>query len=168
VSVALQSSELGSWFVRYRSDARRTARRVGCPPGDIDDVVSEAFARVAAALMRVDVVVHEPKAYICAAVRAVVTDRSRKVKVLLVALESVAEHRLPSFVDDEVSEPSDVEQALGRLGERQQVAARAKWIHGFTSDEVAPMIDASTARAVNQILKRARAAVKQEYSRDFD
>jgi RNA polymerase sigma factor (sigma-70 family) len=165
VSISLPLSDLENWFSSHSDAARSAARRAGCRFEDVDDVVAEAFLRVASAVGRQDLEVDCPRSYICAVVRSVVADRQRRARVQLVSLDGIAEDRLPASHDEPWLGPSDIELAVDRLGERQRWAIRAKWVHGFSSEDVAPMIDATTARAVNQILKRARVAVKEEYLR---
>jgi RNA polymerase sigma factor (sigma-70 family) len=151
---------------RYAALGRRTARAASssCDP---EDVVSEAFAAILAAIRRGGGPTGPFRPYLFATVRNIVTTWGSRP--WHVNIDDV-EHRLPHAGRADPLEDIDVRHrladALRRLPERQRVVLWHLEVEGLRPREVAPLMGLSS-NAVSALAFRARAGLREQLPEDY-
>lgn len=144
----------------HESSVRGWLRRARTSPDDIDDVIQEAYARLAAleSVANID----RPEAYFFSIVRNLLLRRLRRAKV--VQIESVAE--IESYVDDRVMTPeretagrmqyARVRALIAALPVRCRQIVELRKIDGLSQREIAQRLGISESVVENQIHRGIR------------
>ncbi|RCV51369.1 RNA polymerase subunit sigma-24, partial [Marinitenerispora sediminis] len=164
---AVRAGDTGAFatlYTRHDDAARRLARQLVRADAEVDDVVSETFARVLGILQRGGGPRDGFRPYLLSTVRNVVYDRYRgeRRQVVTDDIESL-DHGEP-FVDPAVEglERSLIAQAFLSLPERWQSVLWHTEIEGAKPAEVAPLLGIS-ANSVAALAYRAREGLRQAY-----
>ncbi len=163
-----ESAAFGVLFERHGSAARRVAGMYSAVASDIDDIVSEAFAKVLKALQQGDGPDMAFRAYLFTVVRRTGLDMIAKGKRTrpdedMTAHDKAIGYEKPSdepALDD--FEQSVVADAFRSLPERWQVVLWYTEIEKKSPAEVAPILGLSP-NGVAALAYRAREALRQAY-----
>jgi RNA polymerase sigma factor (sigma-70 family) len=162
------SAAFTALFHRHASAARRVALAYSPVPTDADDIVSESFERVFAALQKGHGPQDSFRAYLFTVVRRTGAEHIRRAKrVRPVEDMAVHEHALgytPSSGENLLLkfEHSTVADAFKSLPERWQMVLWYTEIEKMTPTEVAPRLGL-TPNGVASLSYRAREALRQAY-----
>ena len=136
---------VGAQFLPHEADVRRWLGRAGSPPDVIDDVVQEAYCRLAA-LSSVDHIVNG-RAYFFQTTRNILIEKVRRARV--VRIDSVTEIDALNVMD---SEPSPERVVAGRrelrrvqgliegLPPRCRDIFKLRRVHGMPQREIARLL----------------------------
>ncbi len=152
-------------YLRHRETARRVASMVTTSPADTEDAVAEGFARLFAALPRLDGRPIVFRAYLLTTVRNAATDRHRRMR----------RTELRDEIPEGPSEP-DADQGVLSADERRLVlqallSLPARWrtvlwltaVEGLSPAEVGRRIGLSPA-AVAAVAYRSRRGLRTAYA----
>ncbi len=163
-----ESAAFGVLFERHGSAARRVAAMYSGVPTDVDDIVSEAFARVLKALQQGDGPDMAFRAYLFTVVRRTGLDVIAKGKRTRLD-EDMTTHDKAIGYEKPSDEPaldnfeqSVVADAFKSLPERWQVVLWYTEIEKKSPGEVAPLLGLSP-NGVAALAYRAREALRQAY-----
>ncbi|GAB3560662.1 hypothetical protein GCM10027344_13650 [Spelaeicoccus albus] len=155
---------IGEIFLRYRAVARRIASRVADDSGDVDDIVSEAFVRIIAALRNGKGPTENLAGYLSITIRRVHIDFA-KTGQWSIPVSDLELHARPVEFFDPVIAASDLalaEKALSALPDRWQ---RVLWlvdVDGLSPAQAGLILDIAP-NAVSALVRRARIGLKKEY-----
>ncbi|MFV0458733.1 MAG: sigma-70 family RNA polymerase sigma factor [Actinomycetales bacterium] len=151
-------------FRRHSGAATALARRLTGHPSDADDLVSEAFTKVLAALRNGSGPTSALRPYLLTAVRRVHVDRAVAGKRVQPTDDmSVHDPGVP-FVDPALAglERSMVAQAYQQLPERWQMVLWHTEVEELSPKDIAPLLGMSP-NAVAALALRARAGLREAY-----
>ena len=153
----------GVLFERHVDAARRLARSLA-GPGDADDLVSEAFAKVLPVLARGDGPEVAFRAYLLTAVRRLDVDRHRTLARTRPTDDPALLDRGEPFDDPAVAgfEAGAAARAFASLPERWQLVLWHTEVEGQRPATVAPLLGISP-NAVSQLAHRAREGLRQAF-----
>jgi len=153
----------GELFARHVEAARRLARQL-VSPGDADDLVSEAFAKVLVVLQRGGGPDLAFRAYLLTAVRRLQVDRIRSTARLQTTGDLTPFDPGVPFRDTAVEgfENAAAARAFASLPERWQLVLWHTEVEGQKPAEVAPLLG-MTANSVSALAYRAREGLRQAY-----
>lgn len=139
---------LGSHVVPHERDVRSWLRRILRNPGDINDLIQEAYYRIASGADPARV--QEPRAYFFRVVRNVALEQFRRARV--VRIDSVAEMGALNIADEAPtperivagrSELALVQELIAGLPERCRRVVELRKIHGLPQREIAQLLGIS-------------------------
>ncbi|WP_243058186.1 sigma-70 family RNA polymerase sigma factor [Nocardioides sp. SR21] len=153
----------GELFARHVDAARRLARQL-VPPGDVDDLVSEAFAKVLVVLQRGGGPDLAFRAYLLTAVRRLHVDRIRSTARLHTTGDLTPFDPGVPFRDTAVEgfESAAASRAFASLPERWQLVLWHTEVEQQKPAEVALLLG-MTANSVSALAYRAREGLRQAY-----
>jgi RNA polymerase sigma factor (sigma-70 family) len=157
------SDAYGELFARHVEAARRLARQL-VSAGEVDDLVSEAFAKVLVVLQRGGGPDLAFRAYLLTAVRRLHVDRIRSTARLRTTDDLTPFDPGVPFRDTAVEgfENAAAARAFGSLPERWQLVLWHTEVEGQKPAEVAPLLG-MTANSVSALAYRAREGLRQAY-----
>jgi len=163
---AVRAGDVGAYgelFSRHVEAARRLARQL-VSAGDVDDLVSEAFAKVLGVLQRGGGPDLAFRAYLLTAVRRLHVDRIRATARLHSTDDLTPFDPGVPFRDTAVEgfENATAAKAFASLPERWQLVLWHTEVEGQRPAEVAPMLGMSP-NAVSALAYRAREGLRQAY-----
>jgi RNA polymerase sigma-70 factor (ECF subfamily) len=136
---------VGSHILPHEADVRAWLRRAGTSPHDIDDIVQEAYCRLASLASVAHI--QNGRAYFFQTVRSIALERFRRARV--VRIDSVPEIDALSIVDSEPSperivsgrrELSRVQALIDGLPGRCRQIFTLRRIHGMPQRDVARLL----------------------------
>lgn len=164
-----ERSDIVLWVGRYilplEGEVRRWLRKAAVAPADVDDVIQEAYCRIAG----LDAVSHikEPRAYFFQVVRNILLEQVRRARI--VRIDAVAEMDALNISDDRPSPEQEVgahrelkrlQQLIDGLPERCRQVFVMRKIEGVPQKEIARRlkitehtVEAHTGRGLQLILK---------------
>lgn len=154
-------------YQRHVAAARSLARQIARSPTEVDDLVSEAFAKVLDRLQAGGGPDEAFRAYLLTTLRRTAYDRTRRERRIQlsddVAEVSGADLSVP-FTDTAMAglERSLVERAFEQLPERWRAVLWHIEVEGEAPSEVAPLFGLS-ANGVSALAYRAREGLRQAY-----
>jgi RNA polymerase sigma factor (sigma-70 family) len=153
----------GQLFARHVEAARRLARQL-VSSGDVDDLVSEAFAKVLVVLQRGGGPDLAFRAYLLTAVRRLQVDRIRSTARLQTTGDLTPFDPGVPFRDTAVEgfESAAAARAFASLPERWQLVLWHTEVEGQKPAEVALLLG-MTANSVSALAYRAREGLRQAY-----
>lgn len=153
----------GELFARHVDAARRLARQL-VSPGDVDDLVSEAFAKVLVVLQRGGGPDLAFRAYLLTAVRRLHVDRIRQTARLHTTGDLTPFDPGIPFRDTALEgfESTAAARAFASLPERWQLVLWHTEVEEQKPAEVAPLLG-MTANSVSALAYRAREGLRQAY-----
>ena len=153
----------GVLFSRHVDAARRLARQLAAP-ADVDDLVSDAFAKVLAVLQRGDGPDLAFRAYLLTTLRRLHVDRYRATSRTRPTDDLTALDPGVPFHDTVVEEfeHATAARAFGSLPERWQTVLWHVEVEGMRPAQVAPLL-AISANSVSALAYRAREGLRQAY-----
>ncbi|GAB3196308.1 hypothetical protein GCM10027062_05260 [Nocardioides hungaricus] len=153
----------GELFSRHVEAARRLARQL-VSAGEVDDLVSEAFAKVLVVLQRGGGPDLAFRAYLLTAVRRLHVDRIRATARLRTTDDLTPFDPGVPFRDTAVEgfESAAAARAFASLPERWQLVLWHTEVEGQKPAEVAPLLG-MTANSVSALAYRAREGLRQAY-----
>jgi RNA polymerase sigma factor (sigma-70 family) len=157
------SDAYGELFARHVEAARRLARQL-VSAGEVDDLVSEAFAKVLVVLQRGGGPDLAFRAYLLTAVRRLHVDRIRSTARLRTTDDLTPFDPGVPFRDTAVEgfENAAAARAFASLPERWQLVLWHTEVEGQKPAEVAPLLGMS-ANSVSALAYRAREGLRQAY-----
>src|SRR4051794_19331529 len=163
---AVRAGDVGSYgelFSRHVDAARRLARQL-VSAGDVDDLVSEAFAKVLGVLQRGGGPDAAFRAYLLTAVRRLQIDRIRATARLHTTDDLTPFDPGVPFRDTAVEgfESAAAARAFASLPERWQLVLWHTEVEEQKPAEVAPLLG-MTPNAVSALAYRAREGLRQAY-----
>ncbi len=163
---AVRAGDVGAYgelFSRHVAAARRLARQL-VPAGDVDDLVSEAFAKVLGVLQRGGGPDLAFRAYLLTAVRRLHVDRIRANARVQSADDLTPFDPGVPFRDTAVEgfENAAAARAFASLPERWQLVLWHTEVEGHRPADVAPLL-AMSPNAVSALAYRAREGLRQAY-----
>ena len=156
----------GTLYARHSQAATNLARQFARTPAEVDDLVSESFARVLDALLGGRGPATAFRAYLFTTLRNTAFDRTRKDSKLQFT-DDVAVHETPETPDDPVVlelENTLVAKAFASLPERWQVVLWHTQVERQSPAEVGVLLGMS-ANAVTSLAFRAREGLREAYLR---
>ncbi len=165
-----QSEAYGSLYERHVGAARSMARQLTRSPAEVDDLVSEAFAKVFDTLQQKRGPDSAFRAYLLTVLRHTAYDKTRKDRKIelsddVTQVSGVATENISvPFTDTAVAglERSMATRAFARLPERWQAVLWHTEIEGQSPAEVAPILGLSP-NGVSALAYRAREGLRQAY-----
>jgi RNA polymerase sigma factor (sigma-70 family) len=153
----------GELFARHVEAARRLARQL-VSAGDVDDLVSEAFAKVLVVLQRGGGPDMAFRAYLLTAVRRLHVDRIRAGSRVQTTGDLTPFDPGVPFRDTAVEgfESATAARAFASLPERWQLVLWHTEVEGQKPGEIAPLLGMS-ANSVSALAYRAREGLRQAY-----
>jgi RNA polymerase sigma factor (sigma-70 family) len=153
----------GQLFERHMGAARRLARQL-VSSGDVDDLVSEAFAKVLTVLQRGGGPDLAFRAYLLTSVRRLHVDRLRAGSRLTTTDDLEAYDKGEPFRDTVVEgfESGAAARAFASLPERWQMVLWHTEVEGQKPADVAPLLG-MTANSVAALAYRAREGLRQAF-----
>ena len=153
----------GVLFTRHVESARRLARQL-VPAADVDDLVSEAFAKVLVVLQRGEGPDVAFRAYLLTTLRRLHVDRYRATSRTRPTDDLTALDPGVPFHDTVVEEfeHTTAARAFGSLPERWQTVLWHVEVEGMRPAQVAPLL-AISANSVSALAYRAREGLRQAY-----
>lgn len=153
----------GDLFARHVDAARRLARQL-VSAGDVDDLVSEAFAKVLVVLQRGGGPDVAFRAYLLTAVRRLHVDRIRATQRLTTTDDLTPFDPGVPFVDTAVEgfENAAAAQAFASLPERWQLVLWHLEVEGQKPADIAPLLG-MTPNSVSALAYRAREGLRQAF-----
>ncbi|MBA3781893.1 MAG: sigma-70 family RNA polymerase sigma factor [Nocardioides sp.] len=153
----------GQLFERHVDSARRLARQL-VSPGDVDDLVSDAFAKVLVVLQRGGGPDIAFRAYLLTAVRRLRVDRFRAAAKVQVTDDMEAFHPGVPFRDTAVEgfENAAAARAFASLPERWQAVLWHTEVEGQKPADVAVLLG-MTPNSVSALAYRAREGLRQAF-----
>jgi RNA polymerase sigma-70 factor (ECF subfamily) len=155
---------VGAQVLPHERDVRVWLRRAGARPDDIDDIVQEAYCRLAALPSVAHIV--NGRAYFFQTARSIVAERLRRARI--VRIDYVTEIDALNILDTEPSaervvdgrrELLRVQGLIEGLPERCREVFKLRRLHGLSQRQVAErlnisenVVEAQTARALRLIL----------------
>ncbi len=160
-------SAYGSLYERHVAAAYNLARQLTRSPAEMDDLVSEAFAKVLDTLRGGRGPDSSFRAYLLTALRHTAYDKTRRDRRIELSddLESTGGTKVAEpFADTAVAglERSLAAQAFARLPERWQAVLWHTEVEGQSPAQVAPILGL-TANGVAALAYRAREGLRQAY-----
>lgn len=154
----------GELFRRHAPSATALARRLTGHPSDADDLVSEAFTKVLAALKNGNGPTSALRPYLLTAVRRVHVDRAVAAQRVQPTDDMGAHDPGIPFVDPALAglERSMVAKAYQQLPERWQMVLWHTEIEELSPKDIAPLLGMSP-NAVAALALRARAGLREAY-----
>jgi RNA polymerase sigma-70 factor (ECF subfamily) len=155
---------VGAQILPHEADVRGWLQRAGVPPGDVDDIVQEAYCRLAG----LDSVAHivNGRAYFFQTSRNIAAERARRARI--VRIDSVAEIDALDILDNAPSpeqivhsrrELHRVQRLIEGLPERCREIFTLRRIHGMSQKQVAErlkvsenVVESQAARGLSLIL----------------
>jgi RNA polymerase sigma factor (sigma-70 family) len=159
-------SAFGTLYARHSQAATNLARQFARTPAEVDDLVSESFARVLDALLGGRGPATAFRAYLFTTLRNTAFDRTRK-DAKLQFTDDVSVHETPEVPDDPVVlelENTLVAKAFAALPERWQVVLWHTQVERQSPAEVGVLLGMS-ANAVTSLAFRAREGLREAYLR---
>jgi RNA polymerase sigma-70 factor (ECF subfamily) len=156
---------VGSHVLPHEPAVRRWLRRSLVSPHDIDDLVQEAYSRIAG-LESVDHI-DRPEAYFFQVVRMLLAEQVRRSKI--VRIESTAEIELLPIGSDDPSpeqiaaarhEWSRMQREIAALPDRCRKIFELRKIHGMPQREIARLLGVSEGTVENDGAKATRLLLK--------
>jgi RNA polymerase sigma factor (sigma-70 family) len=155
---------VGSQVLPHERDLRAWLRRAGAGEADIDDIVQEAYCRLAA-LKAIDHIANG-RAYFFQTARNIAAERVRRARVIRIdyateidALNILDSEPSPERVVDSRQELRKVRSLIEGLPERCREIFKLRRIHGLSQREVADLlkvsenvVEAQAARGLRLIL----------------
>lgn len=156
VAATVDAAEFADWTRVAALPMTRLARRLA-PLADPDDVVQEALARAWRRRETFDAERGTPTTWLL----AIVADQARAARRTRLRLLRVVDDRaeLPDSPAREVGADPDLERAIIRLSERQQLAVHLHYFVGLSVDETAAVM-ACSAGTVKSTLFDARTRLR--------
>lgn len=153
----------GALYSRHVEAARRLARQL-VSAGDVDDLVSEAFAKVMVVLQRGGGPDVAFRAYLLTAIRRLHVDRIRATSRLQTTDDLTPFDPGVPFVDTAVEgfESGAAAQAFASLPERWQLVLWHLEVEGQKPADIAPLLGMS-ANSVSALAYRAREGLRQAF-----
>lgn len=166
---------VGGHILPHEADVRAWLRRSGSSPEDVDDVVQEAYCRLAA----LDGVAHivSGRAYFFRIARNIAIEKIRRARI--VRIDCITEIDALNVVDDEPSpervvasrrELSRVRRLIEELPERCRQIFTLRRIHGLSQKEIAArlgvtenVVETQAARGLRLILRALSEAAVQDH-----
>jgi RNA polymerase sigma-70 factor (ECF subfamily) len=166
---------VGSQILPHEADLRAWLRRSGSPPADVDDIVQEAYCRLAA----LDSVAHigNGRAYLFRTARNIAIEKIRRARI--VRIDCVTEIDALNVVDDEPSperivagrrELGRVQRLIEGLPERCRQIFTLRRIHGLSQREVATrlgvtenVVETQSIRGLRLILRALTETTAQDH-----
>lgn len=166
---------VGSQILPHEADLRAWLRRSGSPPADVDDIVQEAYCRLAA----LDSITHigNGRAYLFRTARNIAIEKIRRARI--VRIDCVTEIDALSVVDDEPSperivagrrELGRVQRLIEGLPERCRQIFTLRRIHGLSQKEVAArlgitenVVETQSIRGLRLILRALTETAAQDH-----
>ncbi|MBB4675781.1 sigma-70 family RNA polymerase sigma factor [Crossiella cryophila] len=151
-------------YERHVSAAYNLARQMSRSPGEADDLVSDAFAKVLDTLRAGKGPDAAFRAYLLTALRHNAYDRSRREKKVQVSDDVAAFDSGVPFTDTAVAglEKTLAAKAFARLPERWQAVLWHTEVEQQSPAEIAPILGL-TANGVSALAYRAREGLRQAY-----
>lgn len=157
---------LGSHVIPHEREVRAWLRRILRNSGDINDLIQEAYCRLANVS---DVArIQEPRAYFFRVVRNVALEQFRRARV--VRIESVAEMEALGIADEAPtperiatgrSELALVQDLIAGLPERCRKVVELRKIHGMPQREIAELLGISENTVEHEATKGLRLILKE-------
>ena len=157
-------SAFGTLYSRHAAAATNLARQFARSPSEVDDLVSESFARVLDALLGGRGPDSAFRAYLFTTLRNTAFDRGRKDSRLQFT-DDVTVHETPEVTDDPVVlelENTLVARAFAALPERWQTVLWHTQVEEQSPAEVGVLLGMS-ANAVTSLAFRAREGLREAY-----
>lgn len=154
---------LEEFFERFSPPLRTFILRRLPTHDDADDVLQETLVAVTRAIMRFQSS-SQAFTWVCAIARHKIADFYRNRRPCQSApldVETAAEPH--GNLADELGEADLVHRALYALSPNERRALLAKYVHRYSTDELATMLG-RTPKAVESLLTRARHAFEREYT----
>jgi RNA polymerase sigma-70 factor (ECF subfamily) len=164
VAATVDAAEFADWARPSLIPMTRLARRLA-PHADADDVVQDALTRAWTKRAQFDADRGTPTTWLLAIVadqaRAARRTRIRRLRVV----DDSAE--LPDTATHDPAVDPDLERAIGRLADRQQLAVQLHYFVGLTVDETAAVMSCSPG-TVKSTLFDARSRLRALLGDDDD
>jgi RNA polymerase sigma factor (sigma-70 family) len=154
----------GQLYSRHAAAAANLARQFARAPSEVDDLVSEAFARVLDSLLGGRGPDSAFRAYLFTTLRNTAFDRTRKDRRLQFT-DDITVHESPEVADDPVVlqlENTLVAKAFGALPERWQTVLWHTQVEGQSPAEVGVLLGMAP-NAVTSLAFRAREGLREAY-----
>jgi RNA polymerase sigma factor (sigma-70 family) len=154
----------GQLYSRHAGAAANLARQFARAPSEVDDLVSEAFARVLDSLLGGRGPDSAFRAYLFTTLRNTAFDRTRKDRRLQFT-DDITVHETPEVADDPVVlqlENTLVAKAFGALPERWQTVLWHTQVEGQSPAEVGVLLGMAP-NAVTSLAFRAREGLREAY-----
>lgn len=156
---------VGSEILPHEADVRAWLRRGKVLPGDVEDVIQEAYCRLAA----LNGVAHigNPRAYFFTVVRGIVIDQVRRARV--VRIETVTEIDALNVVLDDPSpervvggrrELARVRRLIAGLPDRCRRIFEMRKIDGLSQREIARVMGVTETIVENDVVRGQRLILK--------
>jgi len=167
--VAQSRQEIVAWVgghvLPHEADVRAWLRRRGVAPDQIDDVVQEAYCRIAA----LDQVLHigNGRSYFFQTARNIVLEQTRRARI--VRIDSVTEIELSNIVDDEPSperiaagrrELQRVQNLIAGLPEKCRTIFELRRIDGVSQRDIAKILNVSENTVEAQAVRGLKLILK--------
>ncbi len=156
---------VGREILPHEADLRRWLSRGRIAPSDVDDVIQDAYCRLAA----LDDVEHitSPRAYLFQVARSLVLNRLRRARI--VRIEAVAEFDTLNLVGDDPSPERIIGarrdliralEAIVELPERCRRIFEMRKIEGVPQKEIARRLGVTERVVENDVMKAIRCVLK--------
>jgi RNA polymerase sigma factor (sigma-70 family) len=152
---------VGSQVLPHEADVRRWLQRTLRVRDEVDDIIQEAYCRLAALE---DVThIHDPRAYFFSVTRNVVLAQLRRSRV--VRIETMTEIESLDLAADD---PSPVQRAIAGLPERCRRIVELRKLRGLSQREIARMLAVSENTVENEAARGVRLIIEALTERDRD
>jgi RNA polymerase sigma-70 factor (sigma-E family) len=161
---ATTSSRLEELYVRHAPGALRFAYYLAGDPEQARDLVQDAFVRVAGRFTHLrtpDVF----ETYLRRTILNLHTSRLRRLRLERAYLAREASRPVPDAVVPDPTERDEVWQAILQLPARQRAAVVLRFYEDLSEHQSAEILGCS-ARALNQLVVRATATLRERLGRD--
>lgn len=157
---------LGSHILPHEGDVRAWLRRVLRNPRDVNDLIQEAYCRIATVSDTSRI--QEPRAYFFRVVRNVALEQFRRARV--VRIESVAEMGALTIADEAPSpervaagrsELALVQELIAALPERCRKVVELRKIHGMSQREIAQQLGISENSVEHEVTRGLRLVLRE-------
>ncbi len=164
VAATIDAAEFGDWARPSLVAMTRLAGRLA-PHADADDIVQDALTRAWTKRTQFDSDRGTPTTWLL----AIVADQARAARRSRIRrLRLVDDHaEVPDTAAEIPSADPDLERAIGRLAERQQLAVHLHYFVGLTVDETAAVMSCSPG-TVKSTLFDARSRLRTLLGDDDD
>lgn len=164
---------LGSHIIPHEREVRVWLRRILRNPSDINDLIQEAYCRMAGVVNMAGI--QEPRAYFFRVVRNVALEQFRRARV--VRIDSVAEIAALTIADEApsperiaagCSELALVQTLIAGLPERCRKVVELRKIHGMPQRQIAELLGISENTVEHEVTRGLRLILRELTRRDGD
>jgi RNA polymerase sigma factor (sigma-70 family) len=164
---------VGSQVLPHEADVRRWLQRTLRVRDEVDDIIQEAYCRLAALE---DVThIHDPRAYFFSVTRNVVLAQLRRSRVVRIetmteieSLDLAADDPSPERVAAARWELARVQRAIAGLPERCRRIVELRKLRGLSQREIARMLAVSENTVENEAARGVRLIIEALTERDRD